>query len=83
MMGRFRSTQFAQRFFRLSLAQGERMKVRGSNELALNQSSPSPLLCTRRGDLVRAMSYKSFETKHEQREKSSHSNRRSECEDRR
>jgi hypothetical protein len=44
MMGRFRSTRFAQRFFRLSLAQGERIKVRGSNELALNQSSPSPCL---------------------------------------
>ena len=42
MMGRFRSTNLRDDFFASPLAQGERMKVRGSNELALNQSSPSP-----------------------------------------
>jgi hypothetical protein len=45
MMGRFRNTRLRDDFFASPLAQGERMKVRGSNELALNQSSrlPSPL----------------------------------------
>ena len=60
MMGRFRSTRFAQRFFLLSPSQGERIKVRGLNELALNQSSPSPSPLTRRGDPHARIS--SFET---------------------
>jgi hypothetical protein len=42
MIGRFRSTRLRDDFFAFPLAQRERMKVRGSNELALNQSSPSP-----------------------------------------
>jgi len=50
MMGRFRSTQFAQRFFRLSLCSRGEDDGEGSNELALNQSSrfPSPLNKERR-----------------------------------
>ena len=42
MMGDFDARDLRGDFFASPLAQGERMKVRGSNELALNQSSPSP-----------------------------------------
>jgi UDP-N-acetylglucosamine acyltransferase len=38
------------------------MKVRGSNKLALNQSSPSPSAFRRRGERIYAVSYESFET---------------------
>ncbi len=44
MMGRFRSTQFLRDdLFASPLAEGERMKVRGSNELALKSILTLPL----------------------------------------
>ena len=43
MIGRFRRRRFRVDFFASPLAQGERIKVKGSKEFALNQSSPSPL----------------------------------------